>query len=208
MASEDGGATWSAPRRLPEGILGPIKNKPVELADGSWLSPSSSEHDGWRVHLERSTDRGATWDRIGPMNSRAEFKAIQPAILDYGGDRLQILSRSRQGVVTECWSQDGGRSWSAMAATDLPNPDSGIDAVMLRDGRALLVYNRSNRRRSPLNIAVSRDGQDWEDVLVLEDEAGEFSYPAVILDRDGRVQVAYTWNRRRIKHGVIDPAEI
>jgi predicted neuraminidase len=208
MASEDGGTTWSKPQRLPEGILGPIKNKPVELADGSWLSPSSSEHAGWRVHLERSSDRGATWDMIGPLNTREEFTAIQPAILDYGGGRLQILNRSRQGVVTECWSEDGGRNWSPMAATNLPNPDSGIDAVMLRDGRALLVYNRSSRDRSPLNIAVSRDGRDWEDVLVLEDEPGEFSYPAVILDQDNRIHFAYTWNRRRIKHGVIDPAEI
>ena len=208
MASEDGGATWSEPRRLPEGILGPIKNKPIELADGSWLCPSSSEHAGWRVHLERSADRGATWEMIGPLNRREEFTAIQPAILDYGGGRLQILNRSRQGVVTECWSEDGSLTWSPMSATALPNPDSGIDAVMLRDGRALLVYNCSTRDRSPLNIAVSRDGRDWKDVLVLEDAPGEFSYPAVILDREGRVQVAYTWNRRKIKHGVIDPAEL
>jgi len=208
MASEDGGVTWSRPRRLPAGILGPIKNKPIELADGSWLSPSSSEHAGWRVHVERSADRGETWEMIGPLNRREEFTAIQPTILDFGDGRLQLLNRSRQGVVTECWSEDGGLTWSAMAATDLPNPDSGIDAVMLRDGRALLVYNRSTRDRSPLNVAVSHDGRNWEDVLVLEDEPGEFSYPAVILDRDGRVQVAYTWNRRRIKYGVIDPAEL
>src|SRR5690606_36525124 len=29
----DGGKSWSFPRRLPEGILGPIKNKPVRLGD-------------------------------------------------------------------------------------------------------------------------------------------------------------------------------
>lgn len=208
MASEDAGRTWSAPQALPSGILGPIKNKPVELSDGSWLSPSSDESAGWRVHLERSADRGGTWETIGPLNTREEFAAIQPAILDFGAGRLQLLCRSRQGVITECWSGDGGLSWSTMAATDLPNPDSGIDAVMLQDGRALLVYNRSNRGRSPLNVAVSCDGRDWEDVLVLEDEPGEFSYPAVILDRNGRAHIAYTWNRRRIKHSVLDPAEL
>lgn len=208
MESADGGTTWSAPRRLPKDILGPIKNKPVELADGTWLSPSSSEHAGWRVHLERSRDRGATWETIGPLNSRQEFAAIQPAILDLGGGRLQILSRSRQGVITVCRSEDQGETWSPMRPSDLPNPDSGIDAVMLRDGRPLLVYNPSNRARSPLSIAVSRDGAVWEDKLPLEEAAGEFSYPAVIQDGSGRVQVTYTWNRRRIKHVEIDPEEL
>ena len=59
MASSDGGRSWTAPQRLPEGILGPIKNKPVQLAGGVVLSPSSAENDGWRIHLERST--GAAW---------------------------------------------------------------------------------------------------------------------------------------------------
>ena len=59
--SADGGLTWSEARRLPEGILGPIKNKPVELDDGTILCPSSTEHDGWRVHFERTSDLGRTW---------------------------------------------------------------------------------------------------------------------------------------------------
>lgn len=95
-----------------------------------------------------------------------------------------------------------------MPSSGLPNRDSSIDAVMLRDGRALLVYNRSTRDRSPLNIAVSSDGVPWEDVLVLEDGPGEYSYPTVIQDADGRVQVVYTWQRRRNKHVEIDPGEL
>ena len=43
MASNDGGRTWISPQRLPEGILDPIKNKPVQLASGTVLSPSSVE---------------------------------------------------------------------------------------------------------------------------------------------------------------------
>ena len=54
--SADGGRTWSAPQRLPDGILGPIKNKPVQLANGDLLAGSSTENNGWRCHFERSTD--------------------------------------------------------------------------------------------------------------------------------------------------------
>jgi predicted neuraminidase len=121
---------------------------------------------------------------------------------------VQILCRSRQGVVTEAWSDDGGRSWGPMKATPLPNPSSGIDAVRLRDGRFLLVSNPTTSGRGKLEIAVSADGRAWRPGVVLEDGAGEFSYPAMIQTRDGLVHVTYTWKRSRIRHAVIDPARI
>jgi predicted neuraminidase len=203
--SSDGGRTWSAPRRLPRGILGPIKNKPVVLGVGPLLCPSSTEHLGWRAHLERTPDLGESWERLAPLNTRREFAAIQPCILMYSDGRLQILCRTRQGVIAECWSSDGGRSWGPMHATSLPNPDSGIDAVSLHDGRAVLAYNPSPEARTPLCLAVSSDGQAWRDALVLEDAPGEYSYPAIIQADDGRLHVTYTWNRRWIRHLCVSP---
>jgi predicted neuraminidase len=93
---------------------------------------------------------------------------------------------------------------------NLPNPNSGTDAVTLRDGRQLLVYNHNAKPkgRTPLNVAVSNDGKTWKAALVLESEPGEYSYPAVIQTHDGKVHFAYTWQRRRIKHVVIDPARL
>ena len=61
IESNDGGKTWGNPLKLPEGILGPIKNKPVLLSNGTLISPTSTEHDGWRVHFEYSKDWGKTW---------------------------------------------------------------------------------------------------------------------------------------------------
>ncbi|HZM89144.1 MAG TPA: sialidase family protein [Blastocatellia bacterium] len=206
--STDGGATWSKPTRLPDGILGPIKNKPVQLRDGSILCGSSTEHAGWRVHMERTSDLGKTWQKTEPLNDRNEFGAIQPAILVHPSGAIQILCRSRQGKITESWSSDGGKTWSAMKVTSLPNPSAGIDAVVLRDGRALVVYNHTTRGRSPLNIAVSSDGKIWKAALTLEDQPGEYSYPAVIQTGDGLVHVTYTWKRKLIKHVVIDPKKL
>lgn len=211
MTSSDQGKTWTKPVRLPAGMVGPIKNKPVELKDGTILCPSSSEDAGWRVHFERTADLGKTWSSTGPINDGKEFSAIQPSILFHKDGSLQALCRSRQGHILETRSRDNGKTWSNLTATSLPNPNSGTDAVTLKDGRQVLVYNnvgnpvgRSSGPRSPLNVAVSADGKTWNDVLVLETEPGEYSYPAVIQTSDGKVHITYTWKRKRIKHVVID----
>jgi predicted neuraminidase len=205
--SGDGGRTWSEPSRLPEGILATVKNQPRQLADGSLLCPSSTEHEGWQVHFERSSDLGRTWTRIGPINDGKEIGIIQPCLLGHPDGRLQALCRTRgQGRIAETWSADQGLTWSKPALIALPNPNSGIDAITLQDGRHLLVYNHTAKGRSPLNVAVSRDGQQWQAALVLEDEPGEYSYPHAIQASDGRVHITYTWKRQRVKHVVVDPA--
>jgi len=209
--SVDGGLTWSVPRRLPEGVLGPIKNKPIELPGGDILAGSSTEHDGWRVHFERSCDQGETWNATPPLNDGKTIAAIQPSILTHADGRLQAVGRTAASGVFEIWSDDNGKTWSEMQLTALPNPNSGTDAVTLADGRHLLVYNHNPRLkgRSPLNLAISHDGKNWQAAAVLEDEPGqEFSYPAVIQTADGLVHITYTWRRGRIKHVVLDPTKL
>lgn len=219
--STDEGATWSKPERLYNGLYGPIKNKPVLLADGSILSPASVEIPSprgrcWRVHFERSTNDGKSWELIGPVNEGHEIQGIQPSILFHPGNRLQALGRTQQGRLFDIWSEDGGMTWGTMRLMDLPNNNSGTDAVTLRDGRHVLVYNhtgniegRTSGYRSPLNVAISKDGKTWEAALVLESEPKrEFSYPAVIQNQDGLVHITYTHRRLNIRHVVIDPAKL
>jgi predicted neuraminidase len=204
--SGDGGQSWSAPERLPRGILGPIKNKPLELDDGALLCPSSTETLFWRCHLERTPDQGRSWEKLALRAARTRG-SIQPSILRYPDGAMQLVCRSRHGAITSCRSADG-RRWGRMQALDLPNPDSGIDAVLLADGRALLVYNHSCRGRTPLNLALSQGGRQWQRSLVLEDAPGEYSYPAVIQAADGSIHITYTWQRRRIRHVELEPAEL
>jgi len=91
----------------------------------------------------------------------------------------------------------------------LPNPNSAVDGVVLRDGRALIVYNHTTEGRNVLNVAVSNNGKIWQAAGMLENEPqGEFSYPAVIQTKDNMVQVTYTWNRQRIKHVILDPTKL
>ena len=219
ISSEDEGKSWSEPTKLGEGplghLLGPVKNKPIQLADGTILCPSSAEteigeDDFWKVHFESTKDLGKSWTVNGPINDGVTFDAIQPSILTYPDGKMQILCRSRQNVITQSWSEDGGQNWSEMSATALPNPSAGTDAVTLQDGRQLLVYNHTTRgetfpsSRDMLNVAISEDGIDWQPVMTLEREKGEFSYPAVIQSSDGRVHITYTYQRQSVKYVVLD----
>jgi alpha-L-fucosidase len=204
--SINNGKTWEPPHKLPQGVLGPIKDKCIQLKNGTILSPSSTEDNGWKVHIEKSTDEGKTW-KIIPIDSSSPYNVIQPTILIHPKHKLQILCRSKSNLILESFSKDNGDSWSRLTKTDLPNPNSGIDAVTLSNGYFLLVYNPTQQGkggRAKLNIAISKDGVKWRDALILENEGkGEFSYPAVIQANDGKIHVTYTYNRVNIKHVVL-----
>ncbi|RPD41967.1 sialidase family protein [Chitinophaga barathri] len=211
MSSTNNGKTWSAPEKLPEGMLGPIKNKPLQLSNGDILYPSSTEsHDNqkWHIHLERSDRNGRNWSRVEINNDT--FGVIQPSILRYPHDSLQLLCRSRNNVVVQAWSGDNGNTWGPLSPTDLPNPNAGTDALTLANGLKVIVYNpllpgvQWWEGRSRLYVAVSEDGAAWQNVFALEDEkTGEYSYPAVIQSPDGRVHITYTADRKNIRHVVL-----
>lgn len=221
MVSTDNGKTWKERKRLPDDILGPIKNKPIQLESGTILCPSSTEANGkdWILHVESTSDGGKTWSSTGPIHSKEVGGAIQPSILTYPDGRLQIIARNRnhEGRLWQTWSKDQGKTWSTITPLPLPNPNSGTDAVTLKDGRQLLLYNHTNggspgpkpRNREMLNLALSTDGEHWSTVATLENTPGaEFSYPAIIQTKDEMVHITYTWQRRLIKHIVIDPTKL
>ncbi|HVJ69480.1 MAG TPA: sialidase family protein [Caulifigura sp.] len=210
--STDGGKTWSDASRLPDKILGPIKNKPIQLKDGTILSGSSTEGlsppPEWQLHMERSTDGGKTWSLIKVPTTTSGPPAIQASFLQHADGSIQAIGRTKSKKVFTTTSKDNGLTWSEVGLLDLPNPSSGTDAVTLRDGRHLFIYNHTPKGRTPLNVATSKDGQSWNAALVLESEPGEYSYPAIIQTADGLVHATYTWKRQKIRHVVIDPAKL
>jgi predicted neuraminidase len=219
--------TWQKPRRLPDGILGPIRAKPGLLDSGTILAGSSTEDAGWRAHMEffratkdqrKTTNYGrrvtsdewlarvttaAAWTKTPPLNSPDEFGAIQPTVLVHSPRRLQILCRTEQRVIAESWSNDGGATWSAMKATRLPNPSAGIDVVKLSNGLFVLAYNPSAENRHAIALSTSMDGVTWSAPTTIEEGPGEYSYPAIIQTHDGLVHITYTWRRERIRHVVV-----
>ena len=225
MISHDNGMTWTDRKKLPDGGIGPVKNKPIQLPSGEILCPSSNELGGpWLVHLEKTADLGKTWTTTGPLHTKDEAQAIQPSILTYPDNRLRMLCRNKDsnGKLWQVWSEDGGKTWGKFTPTVLPNPNSGTDAVTLADGRQLLIYNHTNGKsedpdkptgRTMLNLAVTTvgadGGTDWLAACIFENTPkAEFSYPAIIQSKDGMVHIIYTWKRQIMKYVKLDPAKI
>ena len=198
--SSDCGKTWGPRTPLPEGKLGPIKNKPLALRDGSILFPTSVEYtpDCWRVFIERAGKDLTGWETVAIDNNG--FNAIQPTLFHHKGT-LEMLCRTQEGVVAKASSEDSGKTWTPLQGTNLPNNNSGIDGLTLKDGLRLLVCNPLRKGRNKLSLFGSYDGVEWKELLILEDQPkGEFSYPAIIARRDGTIDITYTYNRKKIKH--------
>ena len=233
--SKDGGRTWSDKEPLPEGFLGPIKNKP-EMVDGRLICPSSTEKGGWKIHFETYDPTTKQWSKQTPLNSDS-IQCIQPAILRHADGRLQAVARTRptkaqrdgkdttRGKVASCMSLDGGKTWGRTTLLDVPNNQSGLDAVTLKRPvsvkigkktlkgiKHVLIYNNfgtlpgtGKGPRTPLSIAVSADGVTWHHLLTLEDSPiSQYSYPAIIQGEDGALHAIYTWRRERIAYKRIE----
>ena len=203
--SLDNGLTWGNENSLPTSFIGPVKNKGLMISDTLLICPSSTESmdNKWNIHLEYYHVLKNDWRKISLPNDT--FGLIQPSILQYGMDTLQLLCRSRQNKIIQLWSYDKGKNWTIPAMTNLPNPNSGIDAVDWKDGIKLLVYNPMIagkewwEGRAELRLAMSKNGSDWVDIMILEKhDKGEYSYPSIICTSSNEILISYTYNRKGI----------
>lgn len=210
--SKDGGETWTVAKELVEGDRGgrgPVRNHILVLSDSSWLAPASLEKNRvWNAFVDRSEDGGKTWlaseTLILDRNIIKGEGVIQPALWESKPNLVHMLLRTSVGKIGSSDSKDNGFTWSPVELTDVPNNNSGIDLVKIKDQTIALVYNPVGEnwgKRYPMQLAVSFDnGLTWpiQEVIEAGEEKNEFSYPSIIFD-EGYLVFCYTWNRERIK---------
>lgn len=167
--------------------------KPTVLPTGRILLPLYSDTYSISI-MAVSDDAGQSWYASGPLLG---FGNIQPAVLRRQDGTLVAYMRENgvTGRVRVCESQDDGLTWGDVGVSELPNPGSGLDGVVLASGRWLLVYNDTDDGRNSLAVSLSDDeGRSWTHTRHLErHESGSYHYPAVIQGRDGTVHCVYSY---------------
>lgn len=203
MTSADEGKTWTEPVVVGEPLGTMVRNKPLYLPDGRIILPMYDDREGGSF-MYISDDRGTTWHRSAPIPGPGSH--IQPTLFQKRDSSIVAFMRNDEPrLILQSRSTDRGETWTEAEATSLPNPNAGCDLVALSDGRLVLAFNDSPRRRSPLSVALSEDeGETWPLKVDLETDDAEFSYPSIILARDGLIHLSYTWRRKAIAHVVFD----
>lgn len=210
--SYDDGATWSDPVEMIPGDVGgrgPVRNKIIELDDGTLVAPASLEDGIWRCFMDLSKDAGKTWTPTKEIclpvpegDLPRPFGCIQPTLWQDNAGDVHALLRTSQGALYRTDSADNGRTWCQPYATALPNNNSGVDLVNTPDGTLYLVCNPVANNwgaRSPITVMKSADnGESWQFFTHLVTMPGEYSYPAVLY-KDGALYITHTWQRKSIQ---------
>jgi predicted neuraminidase len=229
LTSSDLGHTWTVPAILFSRPGTFIRQDLVVFHQG-WLFPtyhsasfgitSNAQNDVSVVKI--SDDNGKTWTGC---EVRGSGGLVQMNIVKLSGDQLIAFFRSRYADwIYKSWSTDGCH-WTPPVATQLPNNNASIQAVRLKDGHLVMAFNNTHsagRRGKPrtaarniLSVALSVDeGRTWPWVRDVQNqhettdarpgEELEFSYPSVTQSPEGKVQLAFTFNRKTIKYMTFD----
>lgn len=178
---------------------------PLILESGKILLPLYS--DGYNISIVAiSEDNGQNWHGSLPIVGKGN---IQPSfVLKNNGTIVAFMrdSGDEPGRIMMAESSDEGNSWSFAKDSDIPNPGASIEAIKLKSGNWLLIYNDVEDGRYSLAAALSNDeGATWKWKKHLENSEGEsFHYPSVIQSKNGKIHITYSYflkgNRKSIKH--------
>lgn len=170
------------------------RTHPVELPSGRILLPLYS--DGFSMSLMGiSDDGGQTWFASEPI---VGYGNIQPSVVRKKDGTLVAYMRDNGPPpkrIHSSTSNDDGMTWTPAEDTQLPNPGVSVEAIALRSGNWIIVYNDLERGRHSLAISMSEDeGTTWKWTRHLERREGaQFHYPSVIQARDGAIHVTYSY---------------
>jgi len=209
--SSDGGQSWGAAKRL---VTSPfwnvstlVRTPPLALADGGFGLPAYHEFAAKHAEWLRLDANGRVLDKARIPGSR---QTLQPAVAALDATHALAMMRDTGPAnrIRMAASDDAGLHWQDTRATALPNPNASVALLRMHDGRLLLAWNPQTANRDKLALSLSRDeGATWSAPKIVEDgPGGEFSYPALLQGRDGTVHLAYTWQRRTIKHLAFTPS--
>jgi predicted neuraminidase len=211
--STDGGETWTKPTKLQTSpflnISTLVRTPPLPLADGGLGLPVYHEFLAKHGEWLRLSATGQILDKVRMPHER---KTLQPAAVALDEQRAFAVLRDSgpgKGNVQASSTRNGGLTWEAAEQLPMANPNASVALLRLKSGRLLLAGNPAQGREALLLWISADEGKTWQPSRSIEsadDGAAEFSYPALLLGRDGRIHLAYTWRRQSIKYAAFSEA--
>jgi predicted neuraminidase len=219
MFSKDEGSTWTRPQRL---ITSPffnlstlVKSPTVVFADGRLGLPAYHEWIGRFGEFLR-LDAAQVLDKRRMSAGRS---AIQPVMFISDVQNAAALFRQTRSAgqskqIPVSATQNAGQSWQSLGDLEIPNPNSAVAGVLLRNGVRLLALNNieAGRYRLVLMMSNPKSGQ-WHIVETIENdealpeqERKEFSYPYLLSTHGDDAHLVYTWDRKKIRHAYFSSA--
>lgn len=205
--STNGGQTWSKPTKLQTSpfanISTLVRTPPLPLADGGLGLPVYHEFIAKHGEWLRLAPTGEILDKVRMPHT---VRTLQPAVVALDEQRALAALRDAgpgPGKVRLASTDNGGDQWQQGETPALPNPNSSVALLRLRSGRLLLAGNPQDGRDALLLWISADEGKTWQASRTVEtapDGGAEFSYPTLLLGRDGSIHLAYTWRRQGIKH--------
>ncbi len=202
--SEDYGATWGDPIKLPVSAPhGPILHSSGKLLYAGKISHDTNYHDA-QLALFESPDQGKTWNPVSAipvpyglsLGNMWEMSLVELA----GGRLLAAIRVQDAGLPSDwdftmytCYSDDGGRSWSTPEETGICG--SPPQLTRLSDGSVVLSYTRRIYPHTIRAVVSTDGGETWSEELTLATSpTGDVGYPSTVeLDDHTLVTVYYKW---------------
>ena len=210
ISSTDNGENWSEARRL---VSSPffnlstlVKGEPLFMKDGAIAIPVYHEMIGKFGELLYVHPDNGVINKTRISSGRA---SLQPSIVAFDEHNAVSLLRyagKAERRIQYAHSNNAGSSWTAMAATNLANPNAAVSARCVDNKTLLMAFNNTIRGRHDLSLAISTDrGRNWRTIHQIEykpDSKSEqrFSYPYLVEDSKGVFHISYTWNKKMIRH--------
>ncbi len=152
--------------------------------------------------MAMTSDEGRTWTF---SHSPYGYGVEQPSVIQRKDGSLVAFFRDSSPARRIRFSESSyeGLIWTPIRNTVLPNPGSGLEALKLKSGRILLIYNDvEDDPRCSLAVSLSEDeGRTWKWTRHIErDQSGRYDYPSIIQTQDGMIHGTFSCNVRTIKH--------